>query len=655
MKFSINRIVLWPKKEGLAYREIKFEESRINIITGSSRTGKSALIPIIDYCLGAQKCAIPVDVIRNACAWFGVLFDLQEEQILLCRKEPGLKSSSTEMFILRGTGIAIPETIQANTTSEEVKNILNELFSMSFLELDPSSGHVGSARPSYRDFMAFLFQPQNIVANSEVLFYKADTAEHRQRLIDVFPYALGAVTPSVLAARLELESLRKQRDRLQRDIDTLKDVSDSWIHEVTSWISQARELGLTDYEPQENEPFENLVNEIARIVEKNESHAGLTSKKITDINTELVQLRQEERKVSSELFSLQKRQKDMLELQSSIGRYEESLQIQLQRLEISTWLKSLVSDDREDPLLLASNVSAQEEIDSLCSAISEIEKSVGDMSSTPAAFERELHYIGEEIAIHTNRLKSINRRIIEESRAKETDADQKYTLSAMARFLGRLETSLKTYERVGKDSELEMALAGILQRMDELSAVVNESEIIKKQAAAISYINQRIGEIVQGLDAEHPESPVEFIIKDLMLRISHENGRKDYLWEIGSASNWLAYHVATILAFQQFFQKRGKVSVPNFLIFDQPSQVYFPQHRYTELEDEDLPSASDEDKEAVKKVFIAMADFLRRNDNGVQIIVTEHADEDVWGDIESVHLVARWRGADNKLIPSSWL
>ena len=90
MKFSVNRIVLWPKKEGLAYREIKFEENKINIITGSSRTGKSALIPIIDYCLGAQKCAIPVDVIRNACAWFGVLFDLQEEQILLCRKEPGL-------------------------------------------------------------------------------------------------------------------------------------------------------------------------------------------------------------------------------------------------------------------------------------------------------------------------------------------------------------------------------------------------------------------------------------------------------------------------------------------------------------------------------------------------------------------------------------
>lgn len=655
MKFSINRIVLWPKKAELTYKEIKFEANKINIITGSSRTGKSALIPIIDYCLGAQKCAIPVDIIRNACAWFGVLFDLENEQILLCRKEPVLKASSTEMFILRGDGISIPETIESNTTSGEVKNILNELFSMSFLELDPTSDRFGSDRPSYRDFMAFLFQPQNIVANSEVLFYKADTTEHRQKLIEVFPYALGAVTPKVLAARLELERLKKHRDRIQRDIDTIRNVSENWKHEVISWISQARELGLTDYEPQDDEPFDNLVNEIARIVEKNESNAELSSKRITDINEELVKLRQEERRVSSALFSLQKRQKDMLLLKSSMGRYEESLQIQLQRLEISSWLKSLMSDEKNNPLLLMSNISAREEIESLCAAISEIEKTAGDMSSTPAAFERELHYVEEEISIHTERLNAINRRIIEESRAKSADAEQKYTLNAMARFLGRLEASFKTYERVGKDSELESALSEVLKKIERLSADVNESEINRKQNAAISYINQRIGEIVQGLDAEHPDNPVEFIIKDLMIRVSHENGRKDYLWEIGSASNWLAYHVASILAFQQFFQKKGHVSVPNFLIFDQPSQVYFPQHRNMDQEHADEEIVSDEDKDAVKKVFIAMSEYLKRNDFGIQIIVLEHADEDVWGGIDSVHLVARWRGEDNKLIPLSWL
>ena len=134
MKFAIRRIILWPKKAGLSYRELPFEMNKINVITGSSRTGKSALIPIVDYCLGAQKCAIPVDTIRNACAWFGVLFELDNEYLLLCRKEPELKASTGEMFIKRSSDICIPETVEPNTTCDEVKNVLNELFSMSFLQ-----------------------------------------------------------------------------------------------------------------------------------------------------------------------------------------------------------------------------------------------------------------------------------------------------------------------------------------------------------------------------------------------------------------------------------------------------------------------------------------------------------------------------------------
>lgn len=74
MKFAINSIILWPRKQEYSPRILSFKSGVVNIITGASRTGKSAIIPIIDYCLGSDKCTIPVDVIRNACSWFGVLF-----------------------------------------------------------------------------------------------------------------------------------------------------------------------------------------------------------------------------------------------------------------------------------------------------------------------------------------------------------------------------------------------------------------------------------------------------------------------------------------------------------------------------------------------------------------------------------------------------
>lgn len=68
MKFTINSVILWPRKDGYSPRFLPFKSEAVNIITGASRTGKSALIPIIDYCLGSDKCTIPVDIIRNACS-----------------------------------------------------------------------------------------------------------------------------------------------------------------------------------------------------------------------------------------------------------------------------------------------------------------------------------------------------------------------------------------------------------------------------------------------------------------------------------------------------------------------------------------------------------------------------------------------------------
>ena len=156
MRFTINSVILWPKKARFSPRSVPFDSQSVNIITGASRTGKSALIPIIDYCLGSEKCTIPVETIRNACSWFGVLFDMDREQLLLCRREPGDQVSTGDMFILRDKEITIPDQIEKNNANiTSIKDIMNELFGISFLELDPNAGVY---RPSYRDFMEFLFQ-----------------------------------------------------------------------------------------------------------------------------------------------------------------------------------------------------------------------------------------------------------------------------------------------------------------------------------------------------------------------------------------------------------------------------------------------------------------------------------------------------------------
>ena len=87
---------------------------------------------------------------------------------------------------------------------------------------------------------------------------------------------------------------------------------------------------------------------------------------------------------------------------------------------------------------------------------------------------------------------------------------------------------------------------------------------------------------------------MDFVIKDLTVRVKNQTGRDDYLWEIGSASNWLSYHMSLILALQHFFQSKSSVNVPNFIIFDQPSQVYFPRIQYSDDEAEAQLNRSEE-------------------------------------------------------------
>ena len=137
-------------------------------------------------------------------------------------------------------------------------------------------------------------------------------------------------------------------------------------------------------------------------------------------------------------------------------------------------------------------------------------------------------------------------------------------------------------------------------------------------------------------------------IDDLTIKV-RGNHRDDYLWEIGSGSNWLAYHLALSLSLQSFFMSLADSPIPHFLVYDQPSQVYFPYYPGaldTQLRDEDI--------EAVRRVYTSLSLATERSHGKLQIIVLDHARENVWGKINNIHFVENWRDG-KKLIPLSWL
>jgi Protein of unknown function (DUF3732) len=236
-------------------------------------------------------------------------------------------------------------------------------------------------------------------------------------------------------------------------------------------------------------------------------------------------------------------------------------------------------------------------------------------------------------------------------RSSQEAQETKNKFDRTERFIGRLDQALKIYDKADQSSELREEIAALRTQVAALQALVSDAEIQRKTQNALNQIETIAGRCASKLDSEWPDAPIKLIIQELTVKVVRGN-RDDYLWEIGSGANWLAYHVAVTLALQRFFLSEPHHPVPAMLVYDQPSQVYFPKTAARPDEALDF-KWRDEDIVAVRKVFELLDEEVRSAKGRLQVIVLDHADEDVWGNLEGVRLTEEWR--DRALIPKEWL
>ncbi len=658
MYFQIQEIILWPRKKNLKPIRLPFELGKVNVISGASRTGKSAIIPIIDYCLGADKCAVPVKTIRDSCEWFGVLVQTREGQKLFARREPGEHKSTGDMFVVEAVEVVIPEQIKGkNTSVDAVKHTLDELAGLTTLDFDVDDIGAGyRGRPSFRDMSAFNFQPQNIVANPDILFYKSNSAEHREKLRTIFPYVLNAVTPNILALQHELTQLKKELLRKEREFNTIRDVSARWLAEIRSRVMEAKELGLVAEDIPVNASKGQLISIMMHVVESSGTEGQVTLNTINDAVDELVNLQKEETDISLELSALRKRYSEMSKLKESTAKYGDALQIQRERLNISGWIGQLNNPEHDCPICGQALTSTVSQLAELKKALGEIEETAGNFFSIPTAFDRELERVRAEISKTTEKLEGIKirRRALE----KSSDAIKRksYEERRVSRFIGSLEESINTFGKIGEDQELAQEIDELRRRVDQLMTSISEGQIKARLQRALEKVSGYAGKLVPRLDVERPDDPVSLSLPDLTIKVKGID-REDYLWEIGSGSNWLSYHVAVSLALLQYFLSLSESPVPAFIVYDQPSQVYFPKlltDRGIDEQSKNEPQFKDEDVIAVRKVFSVLSSVIFAAKGDLQVIVLDHAAENVWGELDNLHLVEEWRDG-KKLIPNEWL
>jgi hypothetical protein len=274
-------------------RVLSLRPGAVNIITGDSKTGKSALISIVDYCFGSSSCAVPEGIIRNNVSWYAIKLTDGSAEHFIARRAPDPGEASTKnAYYIVGTQVTIPTVDRAPDPGEaSTKNayyivgtqvtiptvdqlsamtnidaVLERLKSVVGIDLNVHEPPDGQTRrpltTTFRHALSFVFQPQNEISQPGFLFYKQSESFKAQAIKDALPYFLGVVDENYVAKK---EKLRKLRDSLQkwdRKLARIESVVSGGISEVFALLSEGRDVGLLDLDdvPKSWDAAINLLN-----------------------------------------------------------------------------------------------------------------------------------------------------------------------------------------------------------------------------------------------------------------------------------------------------------------------------------------------------------------------------------------------------------
>lgn len=676
MKLQIRRLLLWPEKANFAPRVVEFDPQRVSVITGWSGTGKSAVIAIIDYCLGSGSCTIPVGEIRDAVSWFGLDLDTAHGLIRVARKRPEAAQVSNDYMILREPPTEVDSVPpHRNASVSDFKDLMDGLAGLSNLKLSTREDSAWNERASFRDMAAFNFLPQHVVANPHTLFFKTDSYKHKEKLRNVLPVALGLVTNDDLFRMHRQDLLKSQLKELQAQEQRRRAAIEVWNATVMASYSRAVELALL---PPDNPPantaegvdrLRGMLRSTPRSLPGGDLTAGAVNR--------LQRARDDEQSLDRDVSDQRRRLRRLRTLSGSLNQYGEVLDDQRGRVASVGWFAKRVLGEDECPLCHSRSDFARASLRRLEEPILELQDLSAAAIEERPMLDREALEIERDLITKERRLMQVRqlRRQLEESQPQEGGL----RLEEVYRFLGGVEQALSTIDS-GRDETAEVTIQALAAEIATLSGDYDgpaRRETERNALLRISYLIQDHADFMGiGQGAGRPTLDVRDLnVKFLPIR---ETDQESYLWQIGSGENWMGYHIATFLALHEYLLDRGSISpVPTFLVIDQPSQVFFPSDSFEDLTEEEpideidahieqldgrkdqgdrARRNSDHDLQRTKRIFETIGRWHQRTSGKVQVIVLEHADATAWGDVDGFTQAADWRGdATDFLIPRAWL
>ncbi len=619
MKFYIHKLILWLKVG--EPRVLEFENNKFNVITGNSKTGKTAILEIIDYCFCGSESNISYRHIGENVLWYGLNFKINGKDFTIARGERENNYPSSNYYF---SGIGeIPKNPITSISESDLKIILEQEFGINEKIAFSYGGKTvkRDSKISYRYFLMFNTLSGNIITHSDTYFDKENIERYREALPRIFDLATGITTMENIVISDKIESLEKDLIKLEKDKLLQQQSVNDKNAELMSLVKRAKEARVINVI---SDGFEADINNLKSAVT-----TGLLD--LVDIEEEntLEELKKERQNVILKIRKLKRFSRRYAAYKKYLSREESSL---MPILYIKKYAENIENDEYKQFLDMLEKEYFQ----------------IREVIKNKMPFEMD---VDDKLNKLKHELYEIERRI---KLCPEIDY---ITISDKQRYMaiGELKSDfLKLVNEPETISNIDQKISLKEKELNELKTqyVSLEEKRVNMIEALNDYIQTYI-DISKDAFEEYGNYLSAFNYKKKTLEM--RQNKASFTEKLTSSSDHLFMHMCLFFGLHELILKNKVPYVASFLILDQPSRPYFNNKQYDLNESKEFINKKDDWNKVIQifKLLNAYINNIRNNKNEFQVIVLEHVSTDAWDGCEYVNLVDIFDGVENALIPPS--
>jgi len=589
-------------KEGKRVLELS---QGLNIITGHSKTGKSAILDIIDWCLGAKESTIPQGVITNFANIYAILVDFNGQSLLLAR-ENGIKGKNYLFVdkVVKNLGVkdltlslfAKNKFLKLKDALEEINKTINlSIGDNKLLDVDFKIPNV-----TIRSSLAFNFQHQDIISSNSRLFYIDPIKNH-------FPILAGWFNSEYYIVLESIDKYQKAINRLNKVNATAKTENAKLENNLKN--SLRLYYNLIGVEFKDEWLIKDCIERIKNLEEfKKQEHSNNLVKRQEELEPILEKNQSELIRLNRSMSRLNVQKNEGVDYRNLIEKYQKRASFFSMQPDYNCPVCNKPSEKLSIEALgiIEADNNLKLELENIPTQTCKFDEELARIKQLRGELKKRNDIIKKEYDKNSDLLEKIVK--VKNLNEQKQKARWK-VMSEMEIFQDR---KIPTH-----DKTIDEHLSN-LETLKEKKRTYNENERYER---AKLEIEEKMSLIVELLDFEHKPPELFFELnpqKADSYKLFHNNTglERVFLRQIGSASNALACHIGLFLSFLHYFAKQKNSKVPTILFFDQPSQVYFPS------------GADNNDIEKVGQIYETILNEIQNIDLETgftpQIIVADH-------------------------------